>query len=185
MIFYLVRHGQTDWNNEKRMQGHADIPMNEAGIQQIRVLADRIVKEGIRFDRLISSPLDRARKSAEIIKEKTGFQEDIVFDDDFIERDCGMLEGEVWHPELDLEDPKYKVEPITELCDRAKRALGKYTFADDEKVMIVAHGAILAAVRTVLSDNRIEYYDRSVSIIQGKILCCEKVKGQDAVFYYI
>ena len=185
MIFYLVRHGQTDWNTEKRMQGHANIPMNEVGIGQIQELADRIVSEGISFDRLISSPLGRARKSAEIIAEKTGFQGDIIINADFIERSCGTLEGEVWHPELDLEDPKYKVEPIPVLCDRAKRALEKYTFADDEKVMIVAHGAILAAVRTVLSDNKIDYYDRSVPIIQGKILCCEKVEGKDAVFYHV
>ena len=59
MIFYLIRHGQTDWNIQKRMQGHADIPMNETGIQQINDLAEKIVKEGIRFDRLIASPLKR------------------------------------------------------------------------------------------------------------------------------
>ena len=112
MIFYLVRHGQTDWNNEKRMQGHMDIPMNEEGIRQINELAEGLIKEGIIFNRLISSPLDRARKSAEIIVEKTGFKDGILFDDDFIERSCGILEGEVWTPELNLEDPKYKVETI-------------------------------------------------------------------------
>ncbi len=42
MIFYLVRHGQTDWNNEKRMQGHMDIPMNEEGIRQINELAEAL-----------------------------------------------------------------------------------------------------------------------------------------------
>ena len=73
MKLYLVRHGQTDWNNERRMQGHKNIPMNEVGIQQINDLADRIKKEDIRFDRLICSPLDRAKKSAEIIKDKTGY----------------------------------------------------------------------------------------------------------------
>ena len=74
MIIYLVRHGQTDWNNERRMQGHKNIPMNKVGIQQINDLADKIVEAGLRFDRLISSPLDRARKSAEIIANKTGFK---------------------------------------------------------------------------------------------------------------
>ena len=121
MIFYLIRHGQTDWNIQKRMQGHADIPMNETGIQQINDLAEKIVKEGIRFDRLIASPLKRARKSAEIIAEKTGFQKDIIFDEDFVERDCGLLEGEIWTPELDLDDPNYKMETIEELCERAEK----------------------------------------------------------------
>ena len=185
MIFYLVRHGRTDWNNEKRMQGHANIPMNEEGIQQINDLADRIVEEGITFDRLISSPLDRAKKSAEIIAEKTEF-EDIVFDDDFIERSSGKLEGEIWTPELDLDDPKYELETIPDLCKRAERALGKYTFAEDEKVMIVAHGAILMAVRTVLSDYKIDYFDRTEpAVTQGNILCCEKAEGKETSFYIL
>ena len=185
MRFYLVRHGQTDWNNEKRFQGHRNIPMNEAGIQQIQELADRIAKEEIRFDTLIASPLDRAKKTAEIIAEKTGFAKEIVFDADFIERDCGALEGEVWNPDLDPDDPKYQMETIPEMCDRAKRALDKYRFAKDETIMIVAHGAILMAVRTVLSDNKIDYYDRNDPVIQGNVLCCEKEEGKDAVFFNV
>ncbi len=183
MIFYLVRHGQTDWNNEKRMQGHVNIPMNETGIQQINDLADRIKKEGIRFDRLIASPLDRARKSAEIIAEKTEFKEEIIFDADLIERNCGLLEGKVRTPETDLEDPKYDMETIPELCERAQRALDKYVFKEDEKIMIVSHGAFLTAVRTVLSDFKIDYHDRTEPVIQGNVLCCEINKGKDVLFY--
>lgn len=183
MFFYLVRHGQTDWNNEKRMQGHMDIPMNDTGIQQMRYLADRIVEEKIRFDRLISSPLERARKSAEIIANRTGFKEEIVFDDDFIERSCGILEGEVWTPEINLEDPKYKVETISDLCKRAQRALDKYTFSKDDKIMIVAHGAILTAVRTVLSDFTIDFFDRTEPVIQGNVLCCER-KGENGTSFF-
>ncbi len=183
MIFYLVRHGQTDWNNEKRLQGHMDIPMNEAGIQQINDLADKIVKEEIRFDKLIASPLDRAKKSAEIIAEKTGFQKDIIYDENFIERGCGILEGEVWFPEMDLEDPKYKLETIQDLCSRAKRALERYAFSKDEKVMIVSHGAMLTAVRTVLSDYKADYFDSKVPVIQGNILCCIKEEGKETVFF--
>ena len=183
MIFYLVRHGQTDWNNEKRFQGHRDIPMNHTGIQQINELADQIVKGGIVFDKLIVSPLDRARRSAEIIADKTGFKGGIVFDNDFIERNCGLLEGEIWNPELDLDDPKYNMETISEMCDRAKKALEKYTFSEDDRIMIVSHGAILTAVRTVLSDYKLDYHDRTVPVIQGNILCCKIEEGKDAAFF--
>ena len=62
MIFYLVRHGETDWNSEKKIQGHMNIPMNEVGVRKINDLADKIVKEGINFDKLIS--LDRAKKKS-------------------------------------------------------------------------------------------------------------------------
>ena len=178
MIFYLVRHGQTDWNTEKRMQGHADIPMNETGIKQINELAENIAKEGIIFDRLIASPLERAKKSAEIIAEKTGFKKEIIFDIDFIERDCGKLEGAIWTPELDLDDPKPELELIPELNKRAERALAKYDFAEDEKVMIVSHGAILTAVRTVLSDYTLDFFDRNEPVIQGDVLRIERKGGK-------
>lgn len=178
MVFYLVRHGQTDWNTEKRMQGHANIPMNETGIKQISDLADRIADDGIVFDRMIASPLERAKKSAEIIAEKTGFKKEIVFDNDFIERDCGKLEGVIWTPELDLDDPEYEMELIPELNKRAERALAKYDFAEDERVMIVSHGAILTAVRTVLSDYTLDFFDRNEPVIQGDVLRIERKDGK-------
>ena len=182
MIFYLVRHGQTDWNIQRRIQGSSDIPMNETGISQMNHLADRIVEEGITFDRMIASPLKRARRSAEIIAEKTGFR-DIVFDEDFVERSAGIMEGKTWTPDLDLEDPEYKVETVKQFLERAERALGKYTFAEDEKIMIVSHGAMITAIRTVLSDYKIDLHDRSVPIIQGNILCCVKEKGKETIFF--
>ena len=132
MIFYLVRHGQTDWNNERRFQGQTDIPMNETGIRQISDLAQRIVRSGIRFGKLIASPLIRAKRSAEIIAETTGFPGEIIFDKDFMERNCGALEGQLWTPDLDLEDPAYGVETEQALMERAERALAKYGFSKDE-----------------------------------------------------
>ncbi|MBR3563406.1 MAG: histidine phosphatase family protein [Clostridia bacterium] len=185
MKIYLARHGQTDWNNEKRFQGHRDIPMNETGIRQMEELARRIREKGITFTGIISSPLKRARKSAEIIAEKTGYRGAIVIDEDLIERDCGLLEGTVWKEGLDPDDPAYGLESIPDLMTRAERALGKYDFSDDEKILIVSHGAILSAVRTVLSDGRIEYFDRSVPVIQGNVLCCEKEDGKESVFHQL
>ena len=84
--------------------------MNEAGIRQISNLADMIVRSGIRFDKLIASPLVRAKRSAEIIAERTGFPDKIIFDGDFMERNCGALEGQLWTPDLDFEDPVYGIE---------------------------------------------------------------------------
>ena len=183
MIFYLVRHGQTDWNNERRFQGQTDVPMNEAGIRQISELADRLARDGIRFDRLIASPLIRAKRTAEIIAEKTGFRGEIVFDGDFMERYCGALEGKLWTPDLDYDDPVYGMETDLELLERAGRALGKYVFSKDERVMIVSHGAMLYAVKEVLSDRDPEPDCEMTPVIQGNVLCCEKEEGKAAVFF--
>ena len=179
MVFYLVRHGQTDWNRERRLQGRTDIPLNETGIRQISELADRLVQEGIVFDRMIASPLARARQSAEIIAGKTGFRDPIILDENFMERSYGLLEGELYDPARDMDDPRYGAETVRELCARARNALDGYVFRKDERVMIVAHGAMLSAVKEVLSENRIGYHDRTVSVIQGNVLCCVKEEGRE------
>jgi len=63
-ILYLVRHGETDWNATGRWQGHTDVPLNERGMQQARLLAQRLLREGIHFDAIYSSDLTRAYQTA-------------------------------------------------------------------------------------------------------------------------
>lgn len=63
--FYLIRHGQTDWNKKRLVQGQLDIPLNKLGEQQARTLAD--VLEHVQFDLAFSSDLLRAKKTAEIV----------------------------------------------------------------------------------------------------------------------
>ena len=183
MVFYLVRHGQTDWNNERRIQGHSDIPMNETGYKQIHNLADKMAKEKLHFDRIISSPLSRARITAGIIAERVGYDKEIIVDDLFIERYCGNLEGVLWYPGLNLDDPKYGMESYDQVSERVKKAIDGYNFSKDEKVMIASHGGTLTALRTVLSDYRISYYDPEAPIIQGNVLCCIKEDGKEPQFF--
>ena len=182
MVFYLVRHGQTDWNNERRIQGHSDVPMNETGYKQIHDLADKMAKEKLHFDRIISSPLSRARITAGIIAEKVGYDKEIIVDDLFIERYCGNLEGVLWYPGLNLDDPKYGMESYDQVSERVKKAIDGYNFSKDEKVMIASHGGTLTALRTVLSDYKIGYSDPEAPIIQGNVLCCIKEEGKETQF---
>lgn len=62
---YIVRHGQTDWNVRKIIQGHSDIPLNTEGQEQARVLAESL--KNVHFDKIISSDLVRAKRTAEIV----------------------------------------------------------------------------------------------------------------------
>jgi broad specificity phosphatase PhoE len=63
-IIYLIRHGETDWNLSGRWQGHADIPLNDAGRQQADLLARRLADEGFRPTAIYSSDLSRAYATA-------------------------------------------------------------------------------------------------------------------------
>jgi broad specificity phosphatase PhoE len=66
----LARHGETHWNRERRFQGHADLPLNEAGRAQAAELAARL--EGERFSSVYTSPLRRAAETAEIVAARLG-----------------------------------------------------------------------------------------------------------------
>ncbi|MEX2614230.1 MAG: histidine phosphatase family protein [Gaiellaceae bacterium] len=68
----MVRHGETDWNRERRFQGHADIPLNEWGRAQVRALAVKLAGEA--FSVAYTSTLRRAVESAEILAAELGFE---------------------------------------------------------------------------------------------------------------
>ena len=66
MDIYLIRHGETDWNKTKRLQGVTDIPLNACGIELAEKTAEGL--KNVPFDRIYTSPLIRAKKTAEIIR---------------------------------------------------------------------------------------------------------------------
>jgi probable phosphoglycerate mutase len=71
-VFYLIRHGETDWNLSGRWQGHADVPLNALGQAQARRLAERLRRESLRPDAIYSSDLLRAWATAETIGAELG-----------------------------------------------------------------------------------------------------------------
>ena len=103
MHLFLIRHGETNWNTERRIQGRTDTRLNARGIEQAEKLAARLAGEE-KIDAIYSSPLARARVTAEIIAKKVGLQP--VFDDRLVEKHLGDLEGmsfaeiEQSHPEV-------------------------------------------------------------------------------------
>jgi len=98
----LIRHGETEWNRAGRMQGHLDIPLSQAGVEQALRLADRLAGEA--FDVLVSSDLRRALQTAEHIAVRSFSP--IVVDPRLRERNLGVLqaltrdEAERGHPEV-------------------------------------------------------------------------------------
>ena len=70
--FYFTRHGQTVWNVENKICGATDIALTDLGHQQAAELGERILKEGIKIDEILYSPLMRAADTAKHISEVTG-----------------------------------------------------------------------------------------------------------------
>ena len=89
MKLLFTRHGQTEWNVLGKVQGRADISLNEKGKEQARKTAEKLQNED--FDLIICSPLKRARETAEIIN--IGRNVPVIYDETIAERDFGEFEG--------------------------------------------------------------------------------------------
>jgi len=147
MKLIFCRHGETDWNAEGRMQGHADIPLNQIGINQAYNLKERL--KDIKIDFIFSSPLKRALETAEIINESLHIP--LIIEPALIERDLGKYEGltrsEIEkmginiHLELDNKIPT--VESALEIEERIYNLLDKLKREyEDKTILIVSHGGV-------------------------------------------
>ena len=121
MAVYIMRHGETDWNTQARLQGREDIPLNARGIRQAEECARAL--RGIRAEAAATSPLLRAKETCRILAEAMGCS-DVYEDPDLIERDFGAVSGV---PQTDIfrtamqEGPD--MEPLEEVGERMERAL--------------------------------------------------------------
>ena len=157
----FVRHGETDLNYPvRRMQGISDYDLNTNGIKQAENIRNKLAEED--FDIIISSPLKRARHTAEIINELKKI--DIIFDDRIMERNYGQLEGELFNKEycnLDYDFESIGGEPVEIYKSRFKDFIfeikEKYY---DKKVLVVAHNGVISMLSCILEgipkDNNFE-----------------------------
>ena len=144
----LVRHGETDWNLERRVQGHADRPLSETGHEQARALADDLAREPI--DAVYSSDLRRAFDTARVVAERRGLPVTRV--PDLREKDFGTWEG-LTDREILERFPEARsgswgdAETSDEMRLRVLGALRRIAAAHPEgRVLVVAHGGPLGAV---------------------------------------
>lgn len=181
MNIYLLRHGETDWNKEQRIQGHTNIPLNQNGRLQIAQTAKGLAEICPDIDLIICSPLSRARESAEIAAENLHYQsERIVVEQLLIERSFGEAEGltaverEEKYPNYHYSDTGYcfpGMEPFDDLMERARNAFEKIVnlSCNKQNILVVSHGAILAAVITAVTDGKIPYFSDMISLDSGSL----------------
>lgn len=155
----LMRHGESEGNATDLIQGQADFPLTPKGIQQARSLAARwqgiqAGLDGPLFDKIISSPLTRARQTAEIISEELSVP--LEQDPIWIERGFGKLDGlplaeiQEMDPPVDFHHPYQPPaeggESSVDLFLRASQALRSVLLRPAGRYLIVSHGAILNMV---------------------------------------
>jgi probable phosphoglycerate mutase len=100
-VIVLARHGETTWNKERRFQGQLDVELNDTGRAQARALARAAAPEG--FAALYSSPLVRARETAEIVAAELGLE--VRLDDRLKEGDVGDWQGR-WKADIERDEPE-------------------------------------------------------------------------------
>lgn len=174
MDIYLLRHGETDWNKTGRLQGHADIPLNAHGRVQVNDTVRILRDMGVRMDAMFVSPLKRAQESAVIAAALLNFpREKIVVENLLIERDFGdgegltIMEGEIRYPGCNFPG----IELHSDLVARAGRAFDKIVDSAKgaERILLVAHGAILFALLEAVSEEPISYNGQAACIAQGSL----------------
>ena len=142
--FALVRHGQTDWNAERRLQGSTDIPLNDVGRGQARAAVGILAP--YEWDAIVSSPLSRAAETADLIAEGLGLTVARRVQE-LTERSFGPAEGMQAGPELEaLRVPGgFKgAESEEEAADRGIAALE--ALAEEfrgRRLLVVTHGTLL------------------------------------------
>jgi broad specificity phosphatase PhoE len=148
----ILRHGQTDWNIDFRLQGVTDIPLNETGIAQARDAA--AVIDPADWDLILTSPLSRARDTAQIVAELNSFGQ-VLIEPLLLERSFGEAEGlghEEWKEKYADTNAVPGGESLTQLEARAKLLLEK--LASDhhgKRVLAVSHGALIRKLLRIVS----------------------------------
>ena len=195
MKLYIIRHGETDWNIVRRLQGNTDIPLNENGRELARLTAKAL--KDTRLDLIYTSPLQRAKETALILK---GDRDIPVIEDNRIREMCfGEYEGCIAKENPDIwrlfESPEKYVAPengetLNKLLGRTKSFLDEITGDEnlkDKVILISTHGAALRGLLSAIKETPLEDFwaggvhkNCAVTIVEknekGKLQIIEEAK---------
>jgi len=169
-LLYLVRHGETDWNRARRIQGSTDIPLNELGRSQAVDAGELLARRP--FDLVAASPLSRALETGGIIAARLGLPEPVVIPA-LVERNYGVAEG-LTGAEIETRFPAGAEVPGREsvevLVDRVVDGLIEVArLAPGGSAVVATHGAVIRAVVTTIAPDLDLDQHRGVFIRNGSI----------------
>jgi probable phosphoglycerate mutase len=166
--FCLVRHGETDWNAARRLQGHTDIDLNTRGLAQAIQMAHALKKINLQFDVLYTSDLQRAAKTARAIEAL--FKTSAISNSALRERHLGALQGlttdeapirepALWksHLSRNIEERLRDGESIQQFADRIKTVLEQIRVQHSGKtILLVSHGGVLDMMYRIASNQALD-----------------------------
>ncbi|MDE7323884.1 MAG: histidine phosphatase family protein [Lachnospiraceae bacterium] len=166
MKLYIIRHGETDWNVKRRLQGRADIPLNEEGCRLARITSEALKETA--FTRIYTSPLKRAYETAMIIKGNRDIpviEEPRIIEISFGEYEglcCGKDNYNIPDPEFmnffnkpEAYKPPEGAEGIDELIARTADFLQEIVHnrnMENDTILVSTHGAALRGLLSYLTD---------------------------------
>ena len=190
MTLYFIRHGQTDWNAQGRLQGQRDIPLNGEGLRQADMAADRLkalAEAGLAEADFVASPLSRTRQTMEALRTRLGLDPDGYRLDPRLKEICfGAWEGSTW-AEIRRRDgaralardrdrwgyrpPGEGSESYAMLVERVAPALAELR----RPTVVVAHGGVARAILVILGHLTIREAPR-IGIRQGGVLVLDDAR---------
>lgn len=165
---YFVRHGETDWNKKKILQGKLNSSLTDFGIEQTQKLSQKIATLNIQI--IISSPLERAIQTSKILS--NGIIP-IVTDNLIEEMGFGELEGKtkeyfsktypkeyrnLWNNATQYDPSEFNGETFEELYGRAKQFLIKLKNIDNDKILVVSHGMMLKMIYLIIRNHSLSEF---------------------------
>ncbi len=170
-MIYIVRHGETQWNAQGRIQGRQDIALNDQGRRQIEHAANEL--QGRNFTAMITSPLARAKESGAILAQALSIGE-VLEDARLIERDFGELDGAHFNEDVRHRLYQEKVqgaESLAEVGERMLAAVEDYARKYSGDVLIVSHGSaitqLLKRIDPLLQPVHIHLNNASISLVEA------------------
>jgi probable phosphoglycerate mutase len=151
VAFWFLRHGQTDWNKHDLAQGTVDVPLNQTGLDQAAQAAALLQGRGIA--RIVSSPLIRARVTADIVAARLGLPVEV--EPLLHEAAFGQQEGQnmlaPWFAEwIQGRATPPGAEPFAAVTQRAVQAVNRALQGGPGPTLVIAHGALFRGLRAAM-----------------------------------
>ena len=163
MKLIFIRHGQTDWNVQGKIQGSYDSELNATGIEQAMSLSEKLFNLNYKFSKIYSSPQKRALKTAEILSKSSNV--DYISVKDLQEMNMGKWEGLSWREVEENYPNEYKEwhlnrrytktpegESYQDMLERVLKAIHKIINENNEDVVIVSHSAVIMCLQCYVTN---------------------------------